>query len=151
MQGVLPCWLLWTWRLFFFLICLSIKLKSICHSVVYDDFKLFSPSDRQCWYRLVFKPDLSDSTDARFFSLSFGSVLRLHAYGQGICVCCMLRGQTALEGAVCTYLSNTYCFTLFDMHKGLKDESERILAFWRSPVTEMAESFDKFKFNFKRV
>lgn len=108
-------------KAFFFLICLNIKLKSICHSVVYDDFKLFSPSDRQCWYRLVFKPDLSDSTDARFFSLSFGSVLRLHAYGQGICVCCMLRGQTALEGAVCTYLSNTDCFTFFDMHKGLKD------------------------------
>lgn len=33
--------------------------------------------------------------------------------------------------------------------KVLKTESERILAFWRSPVTEMAESFDKCKFNLK--
>lgn len=31
----------------------------------------------------------------------------------------------------------------------IKTESERILAFRRLPVTEMVESFDKFKFNLK--
>lgn len=68
---------------------------------------------------------LSDATDAKF-SLSPGPVLRLPAlaplWAGNPRVCCMLLGQAALEGAVCTYLSNTDCITLPDMHKRLEDQ-----------------------------
>lgn len=129
-------------------ICLNIKLKSICHSVVYDDFKLFSPSDRQCWYKLTFKPDLSDSTDARFFSLSFGSLLRLHAYRQGICVCCMLKRANnwrVLSAHILVILIALHYLTC------IKSKRLKVKGFGLSEDSQQQkwQSFDKFKFNLK--